>query len=197
MYWNYWTTWAVEEGQFRPLAWAVAKRVLSDVRRLGRSRSGPWARGATIASDELELELAELGLSGRRFGPLEYAEALGERLGIRVLFRFVDPLDDPCLMRRFASDGVLADVRYLRRSDVVLISLPISLSPFLLTLAAFHELAHVTAGDLIEEKRLPRRAPPEDRDEREEAADVRARYLYLAGSLGAENPYALRLHGVP
>lgn len=184
------------------MGWRAARRALDDLgaaSRRGRPRDGSEARGSArvTAPEELELELAELGLSGRRFGPSEYAEALGERLGIKIVFRFVDPLRDPAVLRRFALDGQLADARHLERKNLVLISLPASLPPFLLALAALHELAHVAAGDVVEGKRLARTEPAEDVGAREEEADARAHHLYLAGSLGAKNPYALDLHGVP
>ncbi len=145
----------------------------------------------TITPEELELELAELGLSGRRFNPPDYAAALERRLGTKILFRFVDPLDDPATLRRVAVDGGLADARYLEHRNVVLISLPSSLPPFLLVLTAFHELAHIAAGDVIEGKRLTQGGTLREESAREDEADMRARHLYMAGSLGAENPYAL------
>lgn len=147
--------------------------------------------------EELELELVELGLSGRSFEPSDYAGALGRRLGTRILFRLVDPLEDPAALRRFALDGELASARHLRERNVVIVTLPANLSPFLLALTALHELAHVAAGDVIEGRRLSRRAPLEDAEAREAEADARARHLYLAGSLGASNPYAVALHRIP
>lgn len=184
------------------MGWQSAKRLLSGLeaslrlRRPGVTlRAREAARG--IVPEEIELELAELGLSGRRFEPSEYAQALGKRLGTKVLFRFVDPLDDPAALRKLAFDGTLASARYLARKNLVLIDLSASLPPFLLTLTALHELAHVAAGDVVEGKRLARRGPSEDEKTREKEADARARHLYLAGSLGAKNPYALKLHGVP
>lgn len=147
--------------------------------------------------EELELELVELGLSGRRFEPSEYAEALGMRLETRILFRLVDPAEDPASLRRFALEGQLASARYLRERNVVLVSLPSNLPPFLLSLVALHELAHVAAGDVIEGRRLSRRTPLGDAEAQEEEADARARHLYLAGSLGASNPYAVALQRIP
>ena len=182
--------------------WQMARRAFDDLGATLRrvcSRNGPEILNSTrvIAPEEVELELAEIGLSGRRFEPSEYAEALGRHLRIEILFRFVDPIRDPARLRRLALDGQLADARYLKHKNLVLINLPASLPPFLLTLTALHELAHVAAGDLVEGKRLARRAPPEEEEAREEEADARARHLYMAGSLGAKNPYALDLHGVP
>lgn len=150
-----------------------------------------------VGSAELELELVELGLSGRRFGPREYADALEERLETKIVFRFVDDLEDPITSRSFASEGRLANARYLRHRNLVMISMPSDLSPFLLTLISFHELSHIAAGDLIGGKRLARRPPPRNEEAREEEADRRASHLYLSGSLGANNPCALEIHGVP
>lgn len=158
-----------------------------------RSRPAPGATG----SAELELELAELGLSGSRFGPREYAVALERRLGVRILFSFIDHVGSPAVLRKLAAEGRLAEARYLEHRDAVLVTLPGNLSPFLLALTAFHELAHVAAGDVVPGKRLARRPPLEDPDTRESEADGRARHLYLAGSLGSDNPGALELYGMP
>lgn len=160
-----------------------------------RPRTRPFPDSA--GSMEFEPELVELGLSGEHFGPREYAEALQDRLGIRILFSFVDPIGDPAALRRLAVDGRLAEARHLARADTVLISLPANLPPFLLTLTVLHELAHVAAGDVVTGRRIARKEPSNDDEVREDQADARACYLYLAGTLGPENPYAVRLHGVP
>lgn len=175
----------------------TGKRVLhrlGAVLRCGR-KDGDEAHHAT--PEELELELVELGLSGRSFEPSEYAEALGRRLGARILFHFVDPAEAPASLRRFALEGKLASARYLQDRNLVLVTLPANLPPFLLALAALHELAHVAAGDVIEGRRLSRRIPLGDSTAREVEADARARHIYLAGSLGASNPYAVALHRIP
>ncbi len=146
---------------------------------------------------DLELELVDLGLSGRQFEPREYADALERRLSIKIVFHSIENQSDPVALRRYAAEGKLAEARYLEQWNVVLISLPNTLPPFLVTLTAFHELAHVAAGDVIAGKRLARRPSLGDVGARESEADRRARHLYLAGSLGASNPCALELHGVP
>jgi len=179
------------------VGWRAGKRVLPGLDVVLRRGQATHDEVDPTAPEELELELAELGLSGRSFEPFEYAEVLGRRLGTKILFRFVDPMEDPAALRRLALDGELANARYLHDSNVVLVTLPANLPPFLLALAALHELAHVAAGDVIEGKRLSRRAPLGDTGAREEEADARARHLYLAGALGIRNPYSLALHRVP
>lgn len=179
------------------MAWRAGRRLLPKLGAVLRRGQDVQDGAHRTAPEEFELELVELGLSGKRFEPSMYAEALGMRLGTRILFRLVDPAEDPASLRRFALEGQLASARYLRERNVVLVSLPSNLPPFLLSLVTLHELAHVAAGDVIEGRRLSRRAPLDEAEAREEEADARARHLYLAGSLGAINPYAVALHRIP
>lgn len=177
--------------------WRAGKRVFPGLGAVLRRGQRVHDEAHPTTPEELELELAELGLSGRSFEPSEYAEALGRRLGARILFHLVDPTEAPASLRRFALDGELASARYLHERNLVLVTLPANLPPFLLALSALHELAHVAAGDVIEGRRVSRKAPLGDAEAREEEADVRARHIYLAGSLGANNPYAVALHRIP
>ncbi len=179
------------------MAWRAGKRVLPGLGAVLRRGQEGRDEAHPTTPEELELELVELGLSGRSFEPSEYAEALGRRLGATILFRLVDPAETPASLKRFALDGKLASARYLEERNLVLVTLPANLPPFLLALAALHELAHVAAGDVIEGRRLARKAPLRDAEAREEEADRRARHIYLAASLGANNPYAVALQRIP
>lgn len=160
---------------------------------LGHSRSTL----DTACFAELDLELVDLGLSGRCFGPREYADALEERLGITIFFGIVDRVGDPAVLKRFAAEGRLAEARYIEHRGTVLINLPSNLPPFLSTLTAFHELAHVAAGDVVSGKRISRNPPSENPDVQEQEADRRSYYLHLAGSLGENNPYIQELQRIP
>jgi hypothetical protein len=145
-----------------------------------------------------ELELLELGLSGKTFGPRDYALALERRLGIRIVLEMMNDGQHPEFLRRLALSGRLAETHYLpdRRAAVVL--LPSSLPPLVLALAALHELSPMAAGDHLiggeAGERLARRPPLENEVAREEEADGRAIHALLAGMLGPASPYAQRIY---
>jgi hypothetical protein len=167
-----------------------------------------WTEASSVARstepsfttpEEFELELLELELSGKTFGPRDYALALERRLGIRIVLEMMNDGQHPEFLRRLALSGRLAETHYLpdRRAAVVL--LPSSLPPLVLALAALHELSHLAAGDHLsgsEEggERLARRPPLEDKVAREEEADGRAIHALLAGMLGPASPYAQRIY---
>ena len=155
--------------------------------------------------EQFELELLGLGLSGKTFGPREYAAALQERLGLRIILELMNDAHHPDFLRRLVGDPQnvrLAETHYLEEKGITVVLLPASLSPLVLALTAFHELAHLAAGDhLIESQgnpkpgaRLAARPQLPREPDREEEADRRAVHALLAGTLGAENPYAMRLH---
>lgn len=150
-----------------------------------------------LSPQALELELHELGLSGVRFGPPDYARDLAQHLGISILFAPVGPAAHPAKHARLVAAEHLAETTFLRRWCTAVIEMPTTLPCFLAELVAYHELSHIAAGDLVDGVRLSPTPPPADPREREEAADARARHLYIAGSLGPENPYALELAGLP
>ena len=171
--------------------------------------TGAWAEAPSetrstessfTTPEEFELELLELGLSGKTFGPRDYARALERRLGIRIILEVMNDAQHPEFLRRLALSGRLAETHYLPERRTAIVLLPASLPPLVLVLAALHELAgHLAAGDHLiggEEagERLARRPPLEDEAAREEEADQRAIHALLAGTLGPANPYAQRIY---
>jgi hypothetical protein len=186
------------------------RRAFAVPRLLARGRAAVrgWAGAPSRAGntepafttpEEFELELLELGLSGKTFGPRDYARALERRLEIRIILELMNDAQHPEFLRSLARSGRLAESHYfaVRRTAVVL--LPASLPPLVLALTALHELAHFAAGDhLLGAKgagdRLALRPPLENEEAREEEADQRAIHALLAGTLGPENPYAQRIY---
>jgi hypothetical protein len=188
---------------------ALRRRGLGMPRLLARGRAaltGAWAEASSgtrsaepsfTTPEEFELELAELGLSGKTFGPRDYALALERRLGIRIVLEIMNDAQHPEFLRRLALSGRIAETHYLPERRAVVL-LPASLPPLVLALAALHELSHLAAGDHLiggEERgeRLARRQPLEHEAAREEEADGRAIHALLAGTLGPASPFARRI----
>ncbi len=100
----------------------------------------------------------------------------------------------------------MAELIYLSDPPGVTILLPSSLPPLLFNLTAYHELAHLAAGHYSPDpaeapnwqstRYLSSRAPPADTRQREQEANLRARYALLAGSLGPRNPYHQDMYDV-
>ena len=171
--------------------------------------TGAWAEASSetrstespfTTPEEFELELLELGLSGKTFGPRDYARALERRLGIRIVLEVMNDTQHPEFLSRLALSGRLAETHYLPERRAAIVLLPSSLPPLVLALAALHELSHLAAGDHLigrEEdggERLARRPPLELEAAREEEADQRAIHALLAGTLGPASPYAQRIY---
>lgn len=161
----------------------------------------PSSRGCFTAPEELELELQELGLSGRTFGPRDYAEALSRYLGIRIILELINDHHYPQLLQRLGDTGRLAETHYIPKRVAAVVLLPGSLPPYVLAYTTFHELAHLAAGDHLMPgkdpgRRLVRRQPLRDEHLREKEADLRAAYALVAGTLGPRNPYARSLQEV-
>lgn len=150
--------------------------------------------------EEFERELVELGLSGRRFEAADYAGALGDYLGLRILVQYLDDRADPVFRRRLAHSGRLAESHYFEAKRTVAVLVPSSLPPLVLELTLLHELAHLAAGDLTRSvggRRLAARPPHDDEQAREDEADARALHVLVAGRLGPDNPYAQAVYEVP
>lgn len=160
-----------------------------------------WGREADvrqefITPEEFELELVELGLSGKRFGPEEYAEALGRHLGIRVRLQYLKDAYHPGLSKELAFSGRLAETLCFAELREALVLIPGGLPSPAKEMTAFHELAHLAAGDHLESsggRALASRKPSDSEEAREREADLRAAYALSAGSLGRENPYARKI----
>jgi hypothetical protein len=169
-----------------------------------------------LTATDFQEELAILGLSGRRFVPKDYADALGDYLGISINIHVIPDDWYPELSRRLAISGRLGELRYSEQLTLAAIFVPGSLPPLLSTLTIFHELGHLAAGDVLimpseEEsgshdphaegamfmtssvrkgKKLARGSPFAEVALREREANMRASYALFAGCLGSDSPYA-------
>ena len=176
-----------------------------------------------LTAAEFQEELAILGLSGRRFDPKDYADALGDYLDISINIHVIPDDWYPELSRRLAISGRLGELRYSEQLTLAAIFVPGSLPPLVLTLTILHELGHLAAGDLLidepcEEggeprqqhaegavfatsstrrgKKLARGLPFAEEALREREANLRASYALFAGCLGDESPYAYAVYSV-
>lgn len=202
--------------------------ILKSARALGRLLPGFESTRHSVAArplltpEQFQEELAILGFSGKKFGPEEYSEALGDYLGISIAIHVIPDACYPELSRRLASSGRLAELRYSDELGIAAIIVPGSLPPLVLALTVLHELGHLAAGDhLIESaedrhehrnkhagetafatsrvsrgKRLARALPFAEEDPREQEANLRASYALVAGCLGSESPYAHEMYNV-
>ena len=169
-----------------------------------------------LTAADFQEELAILGLSGRRFVPKDYANALGDYLGISINIHVIPDDWYPELSRRLAISGRLGELRYSEQLTLAAIFVPGSLHPLVSTLTILHELGHLAAGDVLivpseevggshglhaEEatfmtspvrkgKKLARGSPFMEEALREREANMRASYALFAGCLGSDSPYA-------
>ena len=169
-----------------------------------------------LTAADFQEELAILGLSGRRFVPKDYANALGDYLGISINIHVIPDDWYPELSRRLAISGRLGELRYSEQLTLAAIFVPGSLPPLVSTLTILHELGHLAAGDVLivpseevggshglhgEEatfmtspvrkgKKLARGSPFVEEVLREREANMRASYALFAGCLGSDSPYA-------
>jgi hypothetical protein len=174
----------------------------------GTGRTGNTDRPELLSPEEFQAELALLGLSGREFGPREYAEILGEKLEMQITICVLPEDHYPELTHKMARAGKVAELSYTEDFMGAVILMPSSLPAIVRTLSVYHELGHVAAGHPVEvweggaktgrlehvPRRLARRPPVEDRRLCEQEADLRAVYSLLAGSLGARNYYAEKMY---
>lgn len=185
-------------------------------------RAGTPACRYLLSPEQFQEELAILRLSGQRYTPEEYAEALGSYLGISIMIHVIPDSDYPELSRRLALSGRLGELRYAEELGLAAIFVPGSLPPLILTLTVLHELGHLAAGDLLiraEEgcdeasseraeveafptarirrgNKLAKGLPFADEEAREQEANLRASYALLSGSLGGDSPYAYGMNDV-
>lgn len=183
--------------------------------------AGVRARGdrGFITPENFQEELIVLGLSGRKFGAEDYVSALSDFLGISISVHVIPDAGYPELARRLALSGRLGEIRYSDELGLAAIFVPESLPPLVFDLTVFHELGHLAAGDLLavegsgepaaldrelsagmfpttsvrQGKRLARGLPFAVETAREQEANLRASYAFIAGCLGGENPY---VHGM-
>ena len=169
-----------------------------------------------LTATEFQEELAILGLSGRKFVPSDYADALGDYLGISINIHVIPDDWYPELSRRLAISGRLGELRYSEQLTLAAIFVPGSLPPLVSTLTILHELGHLAAGDVLivpseepgvshgphaegvthttspvrQGKKLARGSPFAEEALREREANMRASYALFAGCLGSDSPYA-------
>ena len=191
------------------------------LRNLSAARHRVNGSRSLLTAAEFQEELAILGLSGRRFEPEDYSDALGEYLDISITVHVIPDSWYPELSRLLALSGRLGELRYSERLNLAAIFVPGSLPPLVLTLTILHELGHLAAGDLQIEpdeqtgeddqhdegvkfttlplkkgKKLARGDPFAEESLREPEANLRASYALFAGCLGDENPYAHDMYDV-
>ncbi len=173
-------------------------------------------RRPLLTAAEFQEELAVLGLSGRSFVPKDYADALGDYLGISINIHVIPDDWYPELSRRLAISGRLGELRYSEQLTLAAIFVPGSLPPLVSTLTILHELGHLAAGDVLivpsqesggpqdqpaggstyittsvrRGKKLARGLPFAEESLREREANMRASYALFAGCLGSDSPYA-------
>jgi len=194
---------------------------LRALRNLGAAQSRIDGSRPLLTAAEFQEELAVLGLSGRRFEPEDYSDALGEYLNISITVHVILDSWYPELSRLLAISGRLGELRYSEQFNMAAIFVPGSLPPLVLTLAILHELGHLAAGDLLIEpdeqadedtrdseettfetlplkkgKKLARGCPFARESLREREANLRASYALFAGCLGDDNPHAYDMYDV-
>jgi hypothetical protein len=103
------------------------------VRDLGGVRSRTHGARSLLTAAEFQEELAILGLSGRRFVPQDYADALGDYLNISINIHVIPDAWYPELSRRLAISGRLGELRYSEQLTLAAIFVPGSLPPLVLT----------------------------------------------------------------
>lgn len=167
-------------------------------------RQEPTGTRSLLTPEEFQEELVVLGRSGKKFSPGDYAEALEQHLGVKISLCVFPDEDHPELKQALARSGKVAECCYSWDQKAAAVLVPASLPLLARTLALYHELGHLAAGDLTEELsanspgglpedlklRLARKRPLGDEELREREADLRAQYALVAGSLGAASPYA-------
>jgi len=187
------------------------------LRNLGAAQARVDGPRSLLTAAEFQEELAILGLSGQRFEPEDYMDALGEYLDISIVVHVIPDSWYPELSRQLANSGRLGELRYSEQMNMAAIFVPGSLPPLVLTLTILHELGHLAAGDLLIEpdedeqhaegakfatlplkkgRRLARGYPFADESLREREANLRASYALFAGCLGDDNPHAYEMYDV-
>ena len=191
------------------------------LRSLGAAQSRIEGTRSMLTAAEFQEELAILGLSGRRFEPEDYSDALGDYLNISIAVHVIPDSWYPELSRLLALSGRLGELRYSEQLNMAAIFVPGSLPPLVLTLTILHELGHLAAGDLLIEpddqpdeddldsgeatfetlplnkgKKLARGYPFARESLREHEANLRASYALFAGCLGDDSPHAYDMYDV-
>jgi hypothetical protein len=77
-----------------------------------------------LSPEAFQAELTILGLSGRTFGPEEYAASLSEHLSLEIDVCVIPDADYPGLKRKWALLGPLAELRYVEDTGHVAVLVP-------------------------------------------------------------------------
>src|SRR5687768_12424521 len=141
------------------------------LRNLGAAHSRVNGSRFLLTAAEFQEELAILGLSGRRFEPEDYSDALAEYLEISITVQVIPDSWYPELSRLLALSGRLGELRYSEQLNMAAIFVPGSLPPLVLTLTILHELGHLAAGDLLIE--------PDEQYEEDDQHDEQAMFETL------------------
>ena len=192
------------------------------LRNFGAAQPRVEGTRSLLTAAEFQEELAILGLSGRRFEPEDYSDALGDYLDISIAVHVIPDSWYPELSRLLALSGRLGELRYSEPMNLAAIFVPGSLPPLVLTLTILHELGHLAAGDLLigpdddqpgeddldpdgitfetlplkKGKKLARGHPFARESLREREANLRASYALFAGCLGDDSPHAYDMYDV-
>ena len=191
------------------------------LRNLSAARSRVNATRSLLTAAQFQEELSILGLSGLKFEPEDYSDALAHYLEISIAVHVIPDSWYPELTRLLALSGRLGELRYSERMNMAAIFIPGSLPPLVLTLTILHELGHLAAGDLLIDfdeqpdeddqhaegakfatlplkkgKRLARGYPFAAESLREREANMRASFALFAGCLGDDSPYAHDMYDV-
>jgi hypothetical protein len=109
-----------------------------------------------LSVEDFRLELAELGLLGRAFGPEEYRAALEEYLGVEITVEELPDAEGGAVAGELAAEGNLAEVVYDDPTGraLVLVRESLRYRPWpAYELSVFHELSHLAAGHPLRVKR--------------------------------------------
>src|ERR671913_1040321 len=119
------------------------------LRNFGAAQPRVEGTRSLLTAAEFQEELAILGLSGRRFDPEDYSDALGDYLDISINIHVIPDDWYPELSRSLAVSGRLGELRYSEQLTLAAIFVPGSLPPLVSTLTILHELGHLAAGDVL------------------------------------------------
>lgn len=159
----------------------------------------PAPKGTVLSLELLRMELAEIGLLGRAFGPEEYRAALEMLRGSRIAIEEVPDGRGGSFEGEFARDGLMAEavVDPETGDAVILVRESLRYQPWPgYELSLFHELSHLAADHPVRSRRTPsrrtarfwsRRAVGASEEELREKvleveARIRAKWLVVAGT---------------
>src|SRR5919112_1986662 len=99
------------------------------LRNLSAARSRVNATRSLLTAAQFQEELSILGLSGLKFEPEDYSDALADYLEISIAVHVIPDSWYPELTRLLALSGRLGELRYSERMNMADIFIPGSLPP--------------------------------------------------------------------